>query len=82
MLLRWARPERCLGAPQPTICEDRTVLRTVEITAELTVPLRGEVFHNLHWQKKLDLSLDCFTCERSEAHYSLPIWRGMRGLFR
>ncbi|MEV8326651.1 hypothetical protein [Kitasatospora sp. NPDC056731] len=41
------------------------MLRTVEITAELTVPLRGEVFHNLHWQKKLDLSLDCFTCERT-----------------
>jgi hypothetical protein len=41
------------------------VLRTVEITAELTVPLRGEVFHNLHWQKKLDLSLDCFICKRT-----------------
>jgi hypothetical protein len=41
------------------------VLRTIEITAELTTPSRGEVFHNLHWQKKLDLSVDCFICERT-----------------
>ncbi|MCU7825123.1 hypothetical protein [Kitasatospora sp. DSM 101779] len=41
------------------------MLRTVEITAELLDPLRSEQFHNLHWQKKLQLSLDCFICERT-----------------
>ncbi|MEU0913358.1 hypothetical protein [Streptomyces althioticus] len=41
------------------------MLRTVEITAELTTPSRDKVFHNLHWQKKLDLSVDCFICERT-----------------
>ncbi|MFG2662561.1 hypothetical protein [Streptomyces sp. NPDC048425] len=41
------------------------MLRSVEITAELTNSLRGESFHNLHWQKKLELSLDCFICQRT-----------------
>ncbi|MER5955732.1 hypothetical protein [Streptomyces longhuiensis] len=41
------------------------MLRSVEITAELANSLRGESFHNLHWQKKLELSLDCFVCQRS-----------------
>ncbi|MCX4825398.1 hypothetical protein OG883_37215 [Streptomyces sp. NBC_01142] len=41
------------------------MLRTVEITAELTIPLPSEQFHNLHWQKKLELSLDCFICGRT-----------------
>jgi hypothetical protein len=41
------------------------VLRTVEITAELELPLPRPEFHNLHWQTKLDLSLDCFICERT-----------------
>lgn len=41
------------------------MLRSVEISAELTGPLRGEGFHNLHWQKRLELSLDCFICERT-----------------
>ncbi|OKJ74720.1 hypothetical protein AMK31_31100 [Streptomyces sp. TSRI0107] len=40
------------------------MLRSVEITAELTGPLRDEGFHNLHWQKRLELSLDCFICGR------------------
>ncbi|MET7296690.1 hypothetical protein ABZS79_32095 [Streptomyces griseoloalbus] len=40
------------------------MLRSVEITAELTGPLRGEGFHNLYWQKRLELSLDCFICGR------------------
>ncbi|MGY1577287.1 hypothetical protein [Streptomyces sp. MN13] len=40
------------------------MLRSVEITAELTGPLRDERFHNLHWQKRLELSLDCFICGR------------------
>ncbi|UYQ65589.1 hypothetical protein [Streptomyces peucetius] len=41
------------------------MLRAVEITAELTLPPPREHFHNLHWQRKLDLSLDCFVCERT-----------------
>lgn len=41
------------------------MLRSVQITAELTNPPRGEDFHNLHWQKKLELSLDCFICGRT-----------------
>lgn len=41
------------------------MLRSVEITAELTCPIRGESFHNLHWQRKLELSLDCFICGRT-----------------
>ncbi|WP_331755659.1 hypothetical protein [Streptomyces sp. NBC_01643] len=42
------------------------MLRTVEITAELAGLRKGEEFHNLHWQPKLELSLDCFICERTE----------------
>ncbi|MEU9865868.1 hypothetical protein AB0D99_33895 [Streptomyces sp. NPDC047971] len=41
------------------------MLRTVEITAELTGLDESEEFHNLHWQPKLELSLDCFICERT-----------------
>ncbi|MFE6848806.1 hypothetical protein [Streptomyces sp. NPDC057686] len=41
------------------------MLRTIEITAELTGQRQSEQFHNLHWQKKLELSLDCFICKRT-----------------
>ncbi|MFG2140121.1 hypothetical protein [Streptomyces sp. NPDC048650] len=41
------------------------MLRTVEITAELALPLHSERSHNLHWQKKLELNLDCFICGRT-----------------
>ncbi|MEU0849334.1 hypothetical protein ABZ387_15355 [Streptomyces flaveolus] len=41
------------------------MLRSVEITAELAVPARDESFHNLHWQKGLELSLDCFVCRHT-----------------
>ncbi|MFG3253737.1 hypothetical protein [Streptomyces sp. NPDC048172] len=42
------------------------MLRTVEITAELTGVPQGEDFHNLHWEKTIELSLDCFVCERTD----------------
>ncbi|MCY0953068.1 hypothetical protein [Streptomyces sp. H27-S2] len=41
------------------------MLRTIEITAEPTGQRQSEQFHNLQWHKKLELSLDCFTCKRS-----------------
>ncbi|ATW51621.1 hypothetical protein [Streptomyces peucetius] len=41
------------------------MLRTVEITAELTLPVPSEQSHNLHWEDKLELSLDCFVCGRT-----------------
>ncbi|GAB7035360.1 hypothetical protein JCM4914_68210 [Streptomyces platensis subsp. malvinus] len=41
------------------------MLRSVQITAELAHLSGGEGFHNLHWQKKLALSLDCFICGRT-----------------
>ncbi|MFD4693908.1 hypothetical protein [Streptomyces sp. NPDC058463] len=41
------------------------MLRTVEITAELTGLDECDEFHNLHWQPKLELSLDCFICKRT-----------------
>jgi hypothetical protein len=41
------------------------VLRTAEITAELTGELGGGDFHNLHWRSKLEFSVDCFICERT-----------------
>ncbi|MFC9960144.1 hypothetical protein ACFVIB_22690 [Streptomyces nigra] len=51
------------------------MLRSVEISAELTGPLHGEGFHNLHWDKRLELSLDCFICGRgrrtTSIHYGL-----------
>jgi hypothetical protein len=41
------------------------VLRTAEITAELTgLPPRGEDSHQLYWRSKLEFTLDCFVCER------------------
>ncbi|MGW2723930.1 hypothetical protein [Streptomyces sp. NPDC001492] len=41
------------------------MLRTAEITAELTGPLGGDDFHHLHWSSKLEFSVDCFICERT-----------------
>jgi hypothetical protein len=42
------------------------VLRTAEITAELTGRVgSGDDFHNLHWRSKLEFSVDCFVCERT-----------------
>ena len=41
------------------------MLRTAEITAELTGELGGDDVHNLHWRSKLEFSLDCFICERT-----------------
>ena len=40
----------------------RGVLRTVEITAALVV--EDASGHNVHWRPKLQLSLDCFICQR------------------
>ncbi|MFF4359101.1 hypothetical protein [Streptomyces sp. NPDC001604] len=41
------------------------MLRTAEITAELTGPLGGDNVHQLHWSSKLEFSVDCFICERT-----------------
>ncbi|MET8131396.1 hypothetical protein [Streptomyces sp. NPDC005251] len=38
------------------------MLRTAEITAELTGP---EKSHQLYWRSQLEFSLDCFICERT-----------------
>ena len=35
----------------------------MEITAALT--LAGARFHNVHWRPRLELSLDCFICQRT-----------------
>ncbi|MFC7303128.1 hypothetical protein ACFQVC_02695 [Streptomyces monticola] len=40
--------------------------RSVEIRAELTGRMGGgEGFHYLRWNSKIELSLDCFICERA-----------------
>ncbi|MFC7550390.1 hypothetical protein [Plantactinospora sp. GCM10030261] len=39
------------------------MLQSLEITATLTVP--ESPFHNLHWSGRLELSIDCFICERT-----------------
>lgn len=46
-----------------TLWHDRGVLQSIEITAALAVP--ESPFHNLHWSTKLELSIDCFICERT-----------------
>lgn len=53
-----------LHSLEAAVWDDRAVLRSVEISAELTGPLHGEGFHNLHWDKRLEFSLDCFICGR------------------
>lgn len=40
------------------------MLRTVEITAEVAGTAQGNVLHNLHWQQRIEIDLDCFLCER------------------
>ncbi|MEU4421834.1 hypothetical protein AB0F81_14505 [Actinoplanes sp. NPDC024001] len=45
------------------------MLRSVEVTAVLAVD--GLPFHNLHWQRSFELSLDCFICERTGRTTSL-----------
>ncbi|MHC3474218.1 hypothetical protein ACYF6T_36730 [Streptomyces sp. 7R007] len=42
------------------------MLRTAEITAELTGRLDGDDFHNLHWRSKVEFTVDCFICERTD----------------
>ncbi|MFI7552177.1 hypothetical protein ACIBQ2_20780 [Micromonospora sediminimaris] len=39
------------------------MLQSIEITATLAVP--ESPFHNLHWSSGLELSIDCFICERT-----------------
>ncbi|TQE38568.1 hypothetical protein Sipo8835_04315 [Streptomyces ipomoeae] len=41
-----------------------SMLRTAEITAELTRPPGTEQGHQLYWRSNLEFSLDCFICER------------------
>ncbi|MFJ9541072.1 hypothetical protein ACIRPX_27925 [Streptomyces sp. NPDC101225] len=41
------------------------MLRTAEITAELTGEFGGDHVHSLHWRSKLEFSVDCFICERT-----------------
>ncbi|MET7978205.1 hypothetical protein ABZW44_35445 [Streptomyces mirabilis] len=42
------------------------MLRSVEVTADLVGPMHGEGFHNLYWQGRLVVNLDCFICERTD----------------
>ncbi|MFE9601232.1 hypothetical protein [Streptomyces hokutonensis] len=41
------------------------MLRTAEITAELTGPFAGDNGHHLHWSSQLEFTVDCFVCERT-----------------
>lgn len=41
------------------------MLRSIEVTAELVGLRHGDGFHNVHWQGRLAMSLDCFICERT-----------------
>lgn len=43
--------------------QNRVVLQSVEIRAVLSVP--ESPFHNLHWSGRLELSVDCFVCQRT-----------------
>jgi hypothetical protein len=48
--------------------------RSVEITAVMTdVAEGGEGFHNFHWLSELEISLDCFICERRNRTTSLAL---------
>lgn len=51
--------------PSAAVWNDRTMLRSVEITVQLSGLPTGEGFHNVHWQERLELSLDCFVCQRT-----------------
>lgn len=41
------------------------MLRTAEITAELTGQLKGDGFHALHFGPRLEFAVDCCICERT-----------------
>ncbi|MET7483810.1 hypothetical protein [Streptomyces sp. NPDC005538] len=41
------------------------MLRTAEITAELTGRTSGDNSHKLYWSPRLEFSVDCFVCERT-----------------
>ncbi|MEU6087183.1 hypothetical protein ABZ865_10310 [Streptomyces sp. NPDC047085] len=41
------------------------MLRTAEISAGLTGPLKGDGSHALHFHSKLEFTVDCFVCERT-----------------
>jgi hypothetical protein len=56
------------------------MLRSVEITALLTgCSSSGEDFHNLSWDGKIELSLDCFACERVDRTVELD-WGAERAV--
>lgn len=40
------------------------MLRSIEITASLARPVDRGHFQRLHWERTLELSIDCFVCER------------------
>jgi hypothetical protein len=45
---------------------DHSVLRSVEINAEITCSAQGNLLHNLHWQKRFEVTLDCYVCELTD----------------
>ncbi|MFI8105448.1 hypothetical protein [Streptomyces sp. NPDC086023] len=47
------------------------MLRSLEIAVELTDRPSTGPFHNVHWQKRVEVSLDCFICERTGRTTSL-----------
>ena len=49
--------------PLDPLWHHRVVLQSIEITATLAVP--ESPLHNLHWSSGLELSIDCFICERT-----------------
>jgi hypothetical protein len=61
------------------MCDDLAMLRSVEISAALGGTMRGDGFHNLHWQRKIELTLDCFVCERTDRTTSLE-WGAERAV--
>jgi hypothetical protein len=48
----------------PESWDDLQVLRSVEITASLVGPFDRGHFQLLRWERTLELSIDCFVCER------------------
>jgi hypothetical protein len=55
------------------------MLRSVEITGAVAGSVQGEPSHDLHWQKKLEISLDCFVCERA-GRTTVLLWGAERGI--
>jgi hypothetical protein len=41
------------------------VLRRVEITSALVIPGGKDRSHALRWERTIELSIDCFICERT-----------------